>query len=81
MQTVTVEILHEKAYRLLEDLEDLGFIKIHRQTPEERPKTNLSTLRDSIQLNKTVDEIEQEFRDLRNEWERPLPSRNRDETG
>jgi len=67
MQTATVEILNEKAYRLLEDLEDLSLIKIHRQDPEDRPKLDLSTLRGSIQLTKAVDEIEQEFRELRNE--------------
>ncbi len=70
MQTVTVEILNEKAYRLLEDWEELGLIKIYRQKPENHPKTGISALRGSIQTGLTVDEIDAQFRELRNEWGR-----------
>ena len=30
METVTVEIIHSKAYRLLEDLADLDVIRLHK---------------------------------------------------
>ncbi len=69
MQTVTVDILNEKAYRLLEDLEDLEVIRL-RDKPEpapQRPKMDLTQLRGSIQTGLTVDEIDAQFRSMRDE--------------
>lgn len=71
MQTVTVEILNEKAYRLLEDLEDLEVIKLQRPSAT-KEGTGISKLRGSIQLHKSVDQIEGELRKLRDEWERDI---------
>lgn len=69
MKTVTVEILNEKAYRLLEDLEELDVIKLQRPSVS-TGGTGISKLRGSIQLHKTVEEIDEELRNLRAEWER-----------
>lgn len=74
MQTVTVEILNAKAYRLLEDLEDLEVIKLHNKTNgvQQSRKIDLSTLRGSIQTGLTVDEIDAQFRSIRDEWDRDI---------
>ena len=72
MQTVTVDILNEKAYRLLEDLEDLEVIRLHdkpKPAPQ-RPKMDLTQLRGSIQTGLSVDEIDAQFKSIRDEWER-----------
>lgn len=35
METVTVELLNSKAYRLLEDLAALDVIRLHKSTPSD----------------------------------------------
>lgn len=65
MQTVTVDILNEKAYRLLEDLEALGLIRV--QDKSGWPKKAPSNSRGSAKFNKTVEELEEELRQLRTE--------------
>ena len=71
MQTVTVDILNEKAYRLLEDLEDLEVIRLRRPVaPVPTQGTGISKLRGSLPLKKSVEETEDDLRKLRDEWER-----------
>ena len=40
METVTVEIIHSKAYRLLEDLADLNVIRLHKSWEESSRQSN-----------------------------------------
>lgn len=71
MQTVTVDILNEKAYRLLEDLEALEVIRLRRPAaPAPTSGTGIPKLRGSLPLKKSVEETEDDLRKLRDEWER-----------
>lgn len=68
MTTITVDILDDKAFNLLKDLEALKVIKLH-------PEKNISSNEDSIKKYKGLmtkqspEEIDRQLNDLRNEWE------------
>ena len=69
MQTLTIEVLNEKALPLLRDLENLDIIRIH---PPEEPKRRLSEeLRGSITPELAAD-LHRQLEEMRNEWERDI---------
>jgi hypothetical protein len=72
METVIVQLKHEKAKKLLQNLAEMDLIEIKESTP---PPINESTkISDLRKLMKppfeTNDEIDKKLEQLRNEWER-----------
>ncbi len=66
METILVEIKNDKAYRLLEDLEDLQLIKILKETTQ--PKKKLSEkYAGKLPLN-IADELQSYVAQSREEW-------------
>jgi hypothetical protein len=70
MRTITVDIINNKALKLLEDLELLDLIKLHKQ------KFNPITTSDDWSLKykgamskQPISEIENQLKEFRNEWE------------
>jgi ribosomal protein L29 len=66
METVTIELTNEKAYKILKDLEELNIIKLVK-----KPST-LSSLRKKIQTKMSTEEIDKQLHNLRDEWQRPI---------
>jgi hypothetical protein len=70
MTTVTVDILNEKAITLLQDLELLKLIRLRRE--REEPKAsgmNLIAKYKGAMSRQPINEIDQQLKGLRNEWE------------
>ncbi len=66
METILVEIKNDKAYRLLEDLEDLELIKILKETTQ--PKKKLSEkYAGKLPLN-LADDLQRYVTQSREEW-------------
>lgn len=55
METITVEIIHSKAYRLLEDLADLNVIRLHK-TDEVSVQTHKPTFGFARRIIKHIDD-------------------------
>lgn len=66
MQTVLVQIHNSKAYRILEDLESMGIIKVVNQSPE--PKQKLSEKYAGKLSSDAADELQKYVIQSRAEW-------------
>lgn len=67
MQTVTVDILDEKAMKLLEDLESLQLIRVR---PNKKPTpTNWAKQYKGAMSKQPLTEIDRQINELRSEWE------------
>lgn len=73
METILVQIKNTKAYRLLQDLEDLKIIKVlRRNTPlaKNTNKSNTARFRGSLKLNtEQYADFQQHAKDIRDEWQ------------
>jgi hypothetical protein len=66
MDTITIQLTNQKAYKLLEDMEELNLIQIVKKSPK------LSSLRGMIKSPMTNEEIDKQLNDLRDEWQRDI---------
>lgn len=64
METITIELTNQKAYKILQDLEELNLIKVVK-----KPR-NLSSLRQKIQTKMNNEDIDNQLNILRNERQR-----------
>ncbi len=70
MRTITLDILDNKAVDLLRDLEALNIIRIqddHEIT--EQPVIDLAKKYSGSMTKQSIEEIDKQLRDLRNEWD------------
>jgi len=68
MQTLIIDIINDKAIRLLQDLESLQLIKLHRESPVIE-KTNPITSLKGAMTKQPIEEIEAQLKELRDSWE------------
>lgn len=68
--TVTVELLSEDALDLLRQLEKLAILRVQNKKVKKIPQLKISQLRGTLKTGLTVEEIDHELKNLRNEWER-----------
>lgn len=70
MQSITIDILNFKAFKLLQDLEDLHLIRMQK-TPasKEHSAVNWTAKYKGAMTKQPLAEIDQQLNDLRNEWE------------
>ena len=66
METVLIQINNNKAYKLLEDLEDLNIIKILKKNIQ--PKQKLSEKYAGKLPSDVADELQNYVNQSRNEW-------------
>lgn len=66
MKTVLVQIINNKAYRLLEDLEDLNILKVLNKNV--LPKQKLSEKYAGKLPSDIADELQELVKQSRNEW-------------
>lgn len=64
MDTLVIELTNSKAYKLLQDVEELNLIKVIKK------KVKISELRGKLTTKMTNEEIDKQLNDLRNEWQR-----------
>ncbi|GAA4299915.1 hypothetical protein [Compostibacter hankyongensis] len=73
METILIQLTHNKAYRLLRDLEELKVIKVLKKhiKEEAKPPQESSTAKFRGSLNLTAEQyrdFQQHAKDIRNEW-------------
>ena len=66
MDTVTIQLTNQKAYKLLEDMEELNLIQILKDAPK------ISSLRGKIKSRMSNEEIDSQLNEIRKEWQRDI---------
>lgn len=69
MQTITIEIINNKAIRLLQDLELLQLIRMHKEKSETGTTTNGAAKYKGAMTKQSLTEIENQLNEVRNAWE------------
>lgn len=69
MQTVTIDIINDKAIKLLQDLELLQLIRLRKDKTAEKVPTNNFLKYKGILSKQSVSSIDNQLNELRNGWE------------
>lgn len=69
MQTVTIDIINTKAVKLLQDLEELDLIHIHKDNAQSAENRNGIPNYKGAMTKQPLDVIENQLDELRNGWE------------
>lgn len=69
MQTITIDILNNKAVRLLRDLELLQLIRMRREKTQPTTGTNWAAKYKGAMSKQPLTDIDNQLKELRNEWE------------
>ncbi len=69
MQTVTVDIINNKALKLLQDLEVLDLIRLHGEKKDTSINYDRATKYKGAMTKQPLTEIDNQLNDLRNGWE------------
>jgi len=64
VDTLIIELTNQKAYKLLQDMEELNLIRVLKKP------VKLSLLRRRIKRKMTNDDIDKQLNELHKEWER-----------
>ncbi|MGG7663069.1 hypothetical protein [Dyadobacter sp. BHUBP1] len=66
-QTITIDIVDEKALDLLKNLESLNLIRLHQATIPIKDTSAIRLLRGKM-TKQSPEEIERQFKELRGSW-------------
>lgn len=66
MDTLTIELINQRAYKLLKELEELHLIRVIKSPAK------ISTLRSQIKGKMNSETIDQKLAELRDEWKRDI---------
>jgi len=69
IQTITIEILNDKAVSLLKDLELLKLIRLRTENAQPKNPTNWDLKYKGAMQKQSLIEIDNQLNDLRNAWE------------
>jgi hypothetical protein len=69
MQTITIEILNDKAVRLLQDMELLQLIRLRMGKAQSKNTTNWAAKYKGAMQKQPLIEIDNQLNDLRSAWE------------
>lgn len=69
MQTITVDIINEKALSLLKDLEGLKLIRIRKNIVEQKVSLNSVAKYKGAMKKQAVENIDHQLNELRQSWE------------
>lgn len=69
MQTVTIDIINNKAVKLLQDLELLQLIRVHKEKQAPADSIDWVAKYKGAMTKRPLNEIENQLNELRNEWE------------
>ena len=68
MRTITIDIINEKALNLLKDLELLKLIRLRKEKPEKKTKTDWLNYKGAM-TKQSLEKVNRQLKELRNEWE------------
>ena len=69
--TITVELLRDDALDLIRQLEKLSILRVKKDNEDVQPKKNdITKLYGTLKLNMSIEEIDNDLKNLRNEWAR-----------
>jgi hypothetical protein len=66
MDTLLIELTNSKAYKLLQDMEELNLIRVLKQP------VKISLLRSRLKTKMTNENIDSQIKSIRNEWQRDI---------
>lgn len=69
MQTLTIDIINNKAVRLLQDLELLQLIRVRRGKGADVPATGWATKYKGAMTRQPLADIDNQLNELRDAWE------------
>jgi hypothetical protein len=69
MQTLTIDIINDKAINLLNDLEMLQLIRVRKQASDKVTTTDWPTRYKGAMEKQPLDKIDEQLTNLRNSWE------------
>ena len=64
MDTVIIQLTNQKAYKLLEDMEELNLIRVLKESPK------ISSIRGQVKTRMSNEEIDIQLSEIRKEWQR-----------
>lgn len=67
MQTITIDIINNKAIRLLQDLELLQLIRVRKE--KQQSETDWAAKYKGAMTKQPLTEVDNQLNELRNEWE------------
>jgi len=68
MHTLTIDIINDKAVKLLEDLELLQHIRVHKENTVAATATSWAAKYKGAMHKQPLNEIDNQLNDLRNSW-------------
>lgn len=69
MQTITIDIINNKAIRLLKDLELLQLIRLRKNKTQSTGLTNWAAKYKGTMSKQPLIDINNQLKEIRNEWE------------
>jgi len=69
MKTITIDIINDKAIKLIQDLELMQLIRVRHEKPKSEPQTGWTSKYKGAMQKQPLIEIETQLKDLRNAWE------------
>lgn len=69
MQTLIIEIINDKALKLIQDMELLKLIRVRKGKVQQEERINWTAKYKGAMQKQSLDEIDDQLKDLRNSWE------------
>lgn len=69
MRSITIDIINEKAIRLLEDLELMQLIRLHKDDLKKSKKVNWSKEYKGMMTKESKTKVDNQLTNLRNGWD------------
>jgi hypothetical protein len=66
-QTITIDIINDKALDLLKNLQDLNLIRLHQSTLQKKDTSAVRFLKGKM-TKQPIEEVERQLRELRGSW-------------
>ena len=69
MKTLTIDIINEKAIKLIRDMELLKLIRIRKENSKQKGTINWSAKYKGAMQKRPINEVDDQLQDLRSSWE------------
>lgn len=69
MQTLTIDIINEKAVKLIQDMELLKLIRVRKEKPQQNEPLKWAAKYKGAMQKQPLKEVDSQLNDLRSSWE------------
>ena len=69
MQTLTIDIINDKAIKLIQDMELLKLIRVRDEKPQQEKAINWAAKYKGAMQKQSLNEVDDQLNDLRSSWE------------